>query len=108
MFWCGVLSTFFGHFAHANVNVSLGPLNYLFNSPELHAWHHAHPDFGPLNRNFGMMFSVWDWAFGTAYLPAHAPARLGFSQIERYPRTILKQWLAPFATAIGPREQKPR
>jgi sterol desaturase/sphingolipid hydroxylase (fatty acid hydroxylase superfamily) len=96
MFWCGVLSTFFGHFAHANVRVKLGRLAYFFNGPEMHAWHHTHPEAGPVDRNFGMMFSVWDWLFGTAHLPSEAPARLGFAGVEAYPRGILRQWLAPF------------
>src|SRR5258706_62149 len=44
MFWFGVVNTLLGHFAHANVNVWIGPLKYIINSPEMHQWHHVHPD----------------------------------------------------------------
>lgn len=99
MFWNGVVSTFFGHYAHANVRIALGPLKYLFNTPQMHIWHHTHPDSGPENRNFGLSLSVWDWLFGTAYMPDRQPERLGFAGIEQYPRNILGQWAAPFRRA---------
>jgi sterol desaturase/sphingolipid hydroxylase (fatty acid hydroxylase superfamily) len=96
LFWNGVGNTFFGHFGHANIRVPLGPLKYVFNSPQMHIWHHTHPDSGPVNRNFGLTLSLWDWLFGTAYMPDHAPKRLGFEHIENYPDSIAPQWLAPF------------
>lgn len=92
----GVVDTLAGHFAHANVRWRIGWLKYLINSPEMHLWHHNHSDCGPVNRNFGLTFSVWDWIFGTAYLPDHDPPRLGFEGIERYPAHLPGQWLAPF------------
>jgi len=58
----------------------LGPLKYILNSPEMHAWHHVHPDHGPQDRNFGITFVAWDWLFGTAFLPAEAPQRLGIRE----------------------------
>ena len=97
MFWCGVLDTLIGHFAHSNLRFHIGPLKYLFNSPEMHIWHHAHPNSGPIDRSFGITLSIWDWVFGTAHLPATKdPDRLGFAGIESYPRNIFGQWLAPF------------
>ncbi|MCI0364403.1 MAG: sterol desaturase family protein, partial [Phycisphaerales bacterium] len=53
MFWYGVVNTLIGHFAHANCGVRIGALKYLVNSPEMHIWHHTHPDAGPMNKNFG-------------------------------------------------------
>jgi sterol desaturase/sphingolipid hydroxylase (fatty acid hydroxylase superfamily) len=76
-FACAVISTTAGHFAHANIAWRSGPLNYIINTPELHTWHHVHPDHGPQDRNFAITFSLWDWLFRTAYLPGHAPIRLG-------------------------------
>lgn len=97
MFWYGVLNTLIGHFAHSNLRFHIGPLKFVFNSPEMHIWHHAHPDSGPIDRNFGITLSIWDWFFGTAHLPAAKdPERLGFDGIESYPGNILGQWLAPF------------
>lgn len=78
-FGCAVVSTTLGHFAHANLRWRLGPLKYLINTPEMHVWHHVHPDSGPVNRNFGVSLSIWDWLFGTAHAPDQPPARLGLS-----------------------------
>lgn len=96
MFWVGIVNTFVGHFAHANVAVNVGWLKYLVNSPEMHLWHHNHPDEGPVNRNFGLTLACWDWIFGTAYVPVkHDPAKLGFTGIETYPQNVVTQFLKP-------------
>ncbi len=96
----GVFDTLIGHFAHANLRWRIGWLKYLINSPEMHLWHHNHPDCGPINRNFGLTLSVWDWIFGTAYLPGHNPVRLGFNGVERYPDNLPGQWLAPIRALL--------
>jgi sterol desaturase/sphingolipid hydroxylase (fatty acid hydroxylase superfamily) len=96
MFWYGVVNTLIGHFAHANLRWKIGPLKYIVNSPELHVWHHTHPDSGPPNRNFALTLSVWDWLFRTWYLPGRDPERLGFTGIESYPGSVPGQWLEPF------------
>ena len=77
-------------------NVNDAPLPEIFNSPEMHLWHHVHASAGPINRNFGVTLSVWDWLFGTAYMPGHAPARLGFTGDESHARTWLGQTIEPF------------
>ncbi len=91
----GIVDTIGGHFAHANLKWRIAWLKYIFNSPEMHLWHHNHPDCGPVNRNFGLTLSVWDWLFGTAYVPGHDPERLGFDGVEQYPEQLPGQWLAP-------------
>ncbi len=96
MFWNGVVGTFVGFFAHANLGVNVGWLRYIVNSPQMHQWHHAHPDSGPPDRNFGLTLSVWDWLFGTAWLPESDPGRLGFTGIETYPKSLWRQLLVPF------------
>ena len=101
MFWAGIVNTFVGHFAHANLRWHIGPLRYILNSPEMHIWHHNHPDSGPVNRNFGITLSIWDWIFGTAHLPPRDPARLGFEGIESYPAQLPGQWVRPFLTLLG-------
>ncbi len=101
MFWYGVLNTLVGHFAHSNVRLPIGALKYVVNSPEMHVWHHAHPDEGPVNRNFGIMLSVWDWVFQTAYSPRSEPEKLGFSGIESYPKDPLTQAIRPFLQRPG-------
>jgi sterol desaturase/sphingolipid hydroxylase (fatty acid hydroxylase superfamily) len=53
-------------FYHANIRTDLGPLRYLLVTPQSHRIHHSieprHQD-----KNFGALFSVWDFAFGTQY-----------------------------------------
>jgi len=74
---CAFLSTGISHFAHANLRLRFGWMKYVLNTPELHIWHHVHPEAGPQNRNFCISFAFWDWIFGTAHCPADSPARIG-------------------------------
>lgn len=56
----------FTRFYHGNIKTNLGPLRYLFVTPQSHRVHHSieqrHQD-----KNFGVLFSVWDYLFGTQY-----------------------------------------
>lgn len=93
-----IIGTAWGHFNHANLKAHLGRFAYLVNGPEMHLWHHAHlDDTGGQAVNFGIIFSAWDWLFGTAVLPARPPERLGFPGVEVYPDTLAGQLAAPLA-----------
>jgi len=59
---------FYGYIVHANVSWNYGPLGYVFASPYFHRWHHTTDKEG-LDKNFAGVFSLWDFMFGTAYLP---------------------------------------
>ena len=76
---------------------ALGPImKYLFNSPEMHIWHHSYelPEDRRSGINFGLTLSVWDYVFGTAYIPHNGQAiRLGFPGIEDFPTTFKDQTL---------------
>lgn len=74
---CAFLSTGVSQFAHANLRLRFGWLKYILNTPELHIWHHVHPEAGPPDRNFAISFAFWDWIFGTAHCPPQPPARIG-------------------------------
>lgn len=99
--YINIFNTVIGHFNHANLRVSLGPLKYFFNSPEMHLWHHDKDGPGSYNKNFAIGLSVWDWIFGTAYLPGkdepQEPRALGFAGMEEFPKTFLGQQLIPFS-----------
>lgn len=73
----------------------LGPfMRKIFNSPELHIWHHAHdlPEQHRYGINFAITLAVWDYLFKTDYLPHEGrDIKLGFPGIEQYPQTFLKQ-----------------
>lgn len=96
-----VVSTVIGHMNHANVRLRFGPLAYLINSPHMHVWHHVHEEAGPVNRNFGINLAIWDWIFGTAYLPQEEPARLGFAGIEAFPKTLAGELVWPVKIPTG-------
>lgn len=69
-------------------------MKILFNSPEMHIWHHAHdmPESHPYGINFGLTLAVWDYIFGTAHIPATGrDIRLGFPGVEEFPRTFFSQ-----------------
>lgn len=103
LFVLAVVGTAIGHFNHSNLRISIGPLKYLVNSPEMHVWHHVHPDSGPPNRNFGINLSVWDWIFGTAHLPPTPPERLAFEEIEVFPTSWTAQLLHPLCLRLPSR-----
>jgi len=87
-----------GHFNHANLNISWGPLRFVLNSPNMHIWHHAkNIPAGSYGVNYGISLSVWDYLFGTAWIPSSGrDEKLGFEGIERYPKRFLSQILHPF------------
>jgi sterol desaturase/sphingolipid hydroxylase (fatty acid hydroxylase superfamily) len=87
-----------GFFNHANLDLGRGRWRYVFNSPRMHLWHHARELTRPVN--FGVIFSAWDWLFGTAYAPARPPQSLGFPGDESFPDRFLARALWP-ATAGG-------
>jgi sterol desaturase/sphingolipid hydroxylase (fatty acid hydroxylase superfamily) len=86
-----------GHFNHANINVPLGWFKYIFNSPQMHIWHHAQHIPNRYGVNFGLTLSVWDYLFGTAYTPRDGrDTPLGFEALEHFPKTFWQQIFYPF------------
>lgn len=73
----------------------LGPvMKYIFNSPEMHIWHHAYnlPEDRRYGVNFGLSLAVWDYLFGTAHIPHNGrDIRLGFPGIESFPDKFTTQ-----------------
>lgn len=92
-----VIVTLVGHLNHSNVRISWGPLRYVFNSARMHIWHHDYILHRPNGQNFAVVFSLWDWLFGTAYFPfeKEGPDRLGFPGMETFPRSLLARLLYP-------------
>lgn len=82
-----------GHFNHANIKITWGPLKYILNNPVMHLYHHAHdlPD-GKYGVNFGISLSLWDYIFRTNYIPEDSGTiELGFRGDEEIPNTFWKQ-----------------
>lgn len=63
----GLVSSVHSIFQHANLQLKLGPLNWIFSMAELHRWHHSRT-IEEANTNFGQTISIWDWVFGTRFL----------------------------------------
>jgi len=93
-----IIAVAIGHLNHSNLGISYGPLKYIINNPRMHIWHHAKdlPD-GRYGVNFGLSLSLWDYIFGTAYLPVNGrDIQLGFREVENYPDSFTAQMLEPF------------
>ena len=89
-------STLWGNLNHANIDIDLGPLAYVLNSPRMHLWHHDASGEGRMSKNYGVVLSLWDWVFRTAYWPRdRAPLRLGYEGDEEMPSTLWRQLLYP-------------
>ena len=87
-----------GHLNHANVKITYGPLRYVLNNPVMHLWHHAKElPAGSHGVNYGISLSLWDYLFGTAYVPnENANEPLGFENIESFPKTFWNQLTYPW------------
>ncbi len=75
--------------------IVMGPImKYLFNSPEMHIWHHAYdlPKERQYGVNFGLTLAIWDYIWKTDYIPKEGrDIRLGFPGIKRFPKTFWAQ-----------------
>ncbi len=93
-----VISLAIGHLNHSNMRITWGPLRYIFNSSAMHIWHHEKKLRGKAGVNFAVVFSLWDWLFGTAYFPDGTvqPAELGFAGEAKVSRSLLKRFFLPF------------
>lgn len=73
----------------------LGPvMKKIFNSPEMHIWHHAYdlPEGKRYGINFGITLALWDYIFGTAAIPHNGrDIKLGFPDVENFPHTFGEQ-----------------
>jgi 3-mercaptopyruvate sulfurtransferase SseA/sterol desaturase/sphingolipid hydroxylase (fatty acid hydroxylase superfamily) len=86
-----IFGTLIGHLNHANLNIGRSWIRYVLNTPRMHIWHHDYDGDEKTTVNFGIIFSIWDWIFGTAKMPDHPPARLGFAGVEQFPKSFVSQ-----------------
>lgn len=87
---------------HTHIWLSYGPaLSRILVSPAMHQIHHSTAS-KHRNKNYGEMFALWDWAFGTLYVPeAREDVTYGLvdpatgASIRPHP-TLLAVYLEPF------------
>ena len=96
LFAVAVFATAWGHFNHSNLRLNIGPLAYLFNSPQMHLWHHDSSSEGGIAKNFGIVLSCWDYLFGTVFWPKErAPERIGYQGDDEIPPDVPRQMAFP-------------
>lgn len=103
----GAVSAIWGMFIHSNIDVRLGRLQYVFNGPEMHRWHHSNANAAH-GKNYSTKFAFWDWMFGTAYFPDRDAVRAGdYGVTERryredFPVGYFAQHAYPFLPSNAP------
>jgi len=92
--WVTSITAFIGLLTHCNVEMRFGPLNYVFNTPAVHRWHHSrNPQEG--NSNYGENLMLYDVLLGTFYCPdRRPPADIGIN--DPMPAGFLAQVAQPF------------
>ena len=74
------VTAFIGLLTHCNIEMRCGVLNYVFNTPALHRWHHS-KDLSEGNMNYGENLVLYDLLFGSFYnSPRRPPRNIGISQ----------------------------
>ncbi len=88
------ITAFIGLLTHCNVDMRTGWLNYVFNTPRLHRWHHS-KDIREGDKNYGENLVLWDLIFGSFYNASYRPpVNIGIK--EFMPRSYWGQLTAPF------------
>ncbi|QKR99587.1 sterol desaturase family protein [Sphingomonas sp. CL5.1] len=90
--------------SHAHVPVSYGWLNRIVLAPVMHNIHHS-MELQHRDKNNAVVLTLWDWMFGTLYLPAkNEKWRWGVNE-EEYgptnPHNTLKGFYAEPFVAVG-------
>jgi sterol desaturase/sphingolipid hydroxylase (fatty acid hydroxylase superfamily) len=82
-------------FSHFDVNIHYGPvLGRFLVSPRYHRVHHS-ADPAQQNTNFGIIFSCWDYIFGTANADLTRPKQFGLRE-PKVPDSFAVQFFYPF------------
>ena len=84
-----------GLLEHANVDYKAGPFNFIFNTAELHRWHHS-TDPVVSSKNFGKALCIWDLVFKSWYLPKDKEVGEVGVTTELIPEDLLGQIVHPF------------
>lgn len=79
------------------MHLPIGPLKYLFNSPQMHISDHAKHMPRRYGANYGLSLSIWDWLFGSVHWPhSGRDIELGFDGVDSYPGDFVHQMARPF------------
>lgn len=92
----------FGNFRHSHIWIAFPRrLSYILSSPAMHHIHHSKAK-EHWDKNYAVMFSFWDWAFGTLYIPkGRETVSMGVYGDDRDElNSVLKLYFRPFVRAF--------
>ena len=88
------IAAFQAVYVHSNVHIPVGPLKYIFATPQYHHWHHS-SEQPAIDTNYAVHLPLYDVIFGTYHMPGgHWPAEYG--TVSPLPRTFWGQLKYPF------------
>lgn len=92
--WFSAITAYVGLLTHCNVEMRFGWLSLVFNTPELHRWHHSR-DLREGDKNYGENLMLWDWLFGTYFNEdRRPPVDIGIK--DKMPPRFRDQLVWPF------------
>jgi sterol desaturase/sphingolipid hydroxylase (fatty acid hydroxylase superfamily) len=111
----GLVLQWYTRLYHADIKTNYGPLKYILVTPQSHRIHHSvRPEH--YDKNFGVVFTIWDRIFGTLYknyeeypetgIPDEDfphEAELSISLVGNY----LRQLAYPFQRIFRPKKNRP-
>ena len=96
MMWLAAITAFIGMLTHCNVEMRFGIISWIFNTPEIHRWHHSKV-LKEGNSNYGENIMLWDHIFGSFFHEnRRPPANIGIH--EHMPAKFTHQLIWPFLT----------
>ncbi|HEY2734288.1 MAG TPA: sterol desaturase family protein [Polyangiales bacterium] len=102
----GVIDAVWGMYIHANIGVCTGLFQRVLNGPEMHRLHHARGLPYP-GVNFATKLAIWDWMFGTSYLPERQSCEYGLDGAVDFPtQFVQQQWFAFRPQRPDPAEER--
>lgn len=100
----GLVVNILGNFRHSHIWIEYPQwLSRVVSSPAMHQTHHS-VEARHINRNYAIVFSLWDWIFGTIYMPRGKETfevGLGDEKEARDHDTAVKLLVMPVIKAAG-------
>lgn len=96
--WLGAVTAFIGMLTHCNVEMRFGVLSWVFNTPELHRWHHS-KKLREGNKNYGENVVIWDMVFGTFFHEDRRPP-VNIGIMDYMPARFSDQLIWPFMKKV--------
>lgn len=97
MFISGMITMMLGYFIHANIDIRVGWLNYIINTPQSHRLHHS-IDIKEAGH-FGTDLAIWDLVFKSfTWHVNRVPVAVGMEDDLAFPRSesIFSNLIHPF------------